>query len=133
VAQKRVVACFLEDVQGAGRYDGTHLRDSADFAAARASAGMVGVAADSRHAALEAAEAGADYVALKDAELVAWWAELMEIPCTAEGAQTVDEAVALARLGADFVSVEAIVWTHRDGPKAAIAVLNAAIAAAGPG
>ncbi len=133
VAQGRDVACFLEDAHGAGRYDGIHLTDAAGFAEARASAGMVGVAADSRHDALEAAEAGADYVALSGAELVAWWAELMEVPCAAEGATTLDEAVELAKQGADFVSLGSAIWNHPDGPKTAVEALNAAIAATRPG
>lgn len=59
-------------------------------------------------------EAGADYIAFgrlssaeeareKQLELIAWWAELFEVPCVALGSSTVDEAVTLARSGADFV------------------------------
>ncbi|MFT3987746.1 thiamine phosphate synthase [Aestuariivirga sp.] len=53
--------------------------------------GIVGAfAGESRHAAMEATEAGADYVALSQAAapvggepLVKWWVEFFEIPCVA--------------------------------------------------
>ena len=73
----------------------------------------------SRHDAMTIAEAGADYVAfgapahLKDKdkglhrrdELVAWWAEIFQVPCVAFDVETAEEAEALARSGAGFVAV----------------------------
>lgn len=68
---------------------------------------------DSRHAAMEAGEAGADYIlfgAADDADfartcdLVGWWAELFEVPC-AGLAGSLDDVVALAEAGADFVAL----------------------------
>jgi thiamine-phosphate pyrophosphorylase len=73
----------------------------------------------SRHDAMTLAEAGADYVAfgapahLKDRdkarmrrnELIAWWAEIFQLPCVAFDVETAEEARALAERGTDFVAV----------------------------
>lgn len=82
--------------------------------------GVVGVDAGiSRHDAMTLAEAGADYVAfgapahLKDRdkargrreELIAWWAEIFEVPCIAFDVETPQEAAQLRQAGADFVGV----------------------------
>ncbi|MFZ4807540.1 MAG: thiamine phosphate synthase [Hyphomicrobiaceae bacterium] len=80
---------------------------------------IVGVeAGGSRHAAMAAGEAGADYIgfdvsadgagteaAAGRVDMVAWWAEIFEVPCVAFGVADVATAVALADAGADFVSV----------------------------
>jgi len=52
----------------------------------------------------------------------------MEVPCVAIGGITVDNAREVARAGADFVAVCAGVWSHADGPAAAVKALNAEIA-----
>ena len=105
---------------------------------------MVGVTChDSRHLGMEAAEAGADYVAFgaffptttKDAptraepEVLSIWQETMQIPCVAIGGITVDNCAGLAAAGADFLAVSAGVWTYPEGPAAAVRALNAQIAA----
>jgi len=72
-----------------------------------------------RHDAMLASEWGADYVMLGEpdetgrrppfeavVELVAWWAELFEIPCVGY-AQTVEELDELCAAGADFIAAEA--------------------------
>jgi thiamine-phosphate pyrophosphorylase len=102
--------------------------------------GIVGVTChDSRHLALEAAEAGADYVAFgaffptrtkdpktrADIELLRWWSEVTIIPCVAIGGITVQNAPALIDAGADFVAVSAGVWEYPDGPEAAVKAFNA--------
>ena len=104
---------------------------------------MVGVTChDSRHLAMEAAEAGADYVAFgaffptdtKDAptradpEILSIWQETMETPCVAIGGITIDNARGLAAAGADFLAVSAGVWRHAGGPAAAVEALNREIA-----
>jgi thiamine-phosphate pyrophosphorylase len=105
---------------------------------------MVGVTChDSRHLAMEAAEAGADYVAFgaffptatkepktrAELEILTIWQESMQTPCVAIGGITADNARLVAAAGADFVAVSAGVWGHPEGPAAAVKALNAAIAA----
>ncbi len=126
--------------------DGVHIgQGDAPYAEARAALGKdktIGVTCHaSKHLAMEAAEAGADYVAFgaffptqtKDApiradlDLLSWWQEAMEIACVAIGGITVDRAEALARAGADFIAVSAGVWRHADGPAAAVAAFNQAL------
>ena len=133
----------LADVLGC---DGVHVGQSdASCKDARKRMGpdrIVGVTChDSRHLAMEASEAGADYVAFgaffdtatKDAstraepDLLTIWQETMQIPCVAIGGITVERAPALARAGADFIAVSAGVWAHPEGPKAAVAAFNAAL------
>ncbi len=107
--------------------DGVHLGATKDaLGADRNARGALGESAIvgvdpglSRHDAMTVAEAGADYVAfgapahLKDAdkgrarrnELIAWWGEIFQLPCVAFDVETVAEAEALARNGADFVAI----------------------------
>ena len=98
---------------------------------------------DSRHLGMEAAEGGADYVAFgafyptttKDSgyrpepDILSIWQETMQIPCVAIGGINADNAGVLAKAGADFVAVVSYVWTHDEGPGAAVKALNAAIRA----
>ena len=128
--------------------DGVHIgQDDAPYAEARRLVGrdrIVGVTChDSRHLAMEAAEAGADYVAFgaffptttKDAktradpEILEIWQETMLIPCVAIGGITPNNCRALVMAGADFIAASGAVWTHPDGPGAAVAAFNAEIAA----
>jgi thiamine-phosphate pyrophosphorylase len=88
---------------------------------------------DTRHDAMLAAEAGADYVMFGEpdtagrrpafdsiAERVAWWAELFEIPCVGFAA-SLDEVEPLAAAGADFVAVGDWIFGDARGCSAAIA------------
>jgi thiamine-phosphate pyrophosphorylase len=149
VAQARDVAVIMNDRPGlADRTgcDGVHIgQQDASFAEARRIMGrdrIVGVTChDSRHLAMEAAEAGADYVAFgaffdtatkaapvrADPELLTIWQETMQTPCVAIGGITVDNAAGLAAAGADFLAASAGVWSHPAGPAAAVAALNAEI------
>ena len=123
--------------------DGVHVgQEDASYAQARAALGpdrIVGVTChDSRHLAMEAGEAGADYVAFgaffstatkdpkskADLELLQWWAEAMVVPVVAIGGITVKNAPALIAAGADFLAVSAGVWEHPDGPEAAVKAFN---------
>jgi len=84
-----------------------------------------------RHLAMEVAEAGADYVgfdlATSDAvEVIAWWGEMMTVPCVAFGRMDSTRAGALARSGADFVAPEPELWSGVD-PAGDLAALQAAI------
>ncbi|MBI1682184.1 thiamine phosphate synthase [Caulobacter hibisci] len=150
IARAHDVALILNDRPDlAARLDcdGVHVgQGDTPYATARKLMGkdrMVGVTChDSRHLAMEAAEAGADYVAFgaffptttKDAPIVAEpdilsiWQETMEAPCVAIGGITAANAAGLAASGADFLAVSGGVWAHPEGPDAAVAALNAAIA-----
>ena len=94
--------------------------------------GIVGVTChDSRHLAMEAADAGADYVAFgaffptqtkepktqADIELLRWWSEMMVVPCVAIGGITVDNAPPLIEAGADFLAVSSGCGNMRTGRK----------------
>jgi len=150
VARARDVAVILNDrpdlVARLG-CDGVHVgQDDASYEEARRAVGpdrMVGVTChDSRHLAMEAAEAGADYVAFgaffptatkqaatrAEPEILSIWQEVMATPCVAIGGITTDNAAGLAAAGADFLAVSAGVWRHAQGPAAAVRALNAAIA-----
>lgn len=79
---------------------------------------------DSRHLAMEAGEAGADYVAFgafyptstketthrPDPSILAWWGALFEIPSVAIGGITPANATPLVAAGADFLAVSNAVW-----------------------
>src|ERR1700761_4650000 len=123
--------------------DGVHVgQEDASYAEARRLLpnGIVGVTChDSRHLAMEAGEAGADYVAFgaffptqtkepktkADIELLRWWSEVMVVPCVAIGGITVANARALVSAGADFLAVSAGVWEHPEGPQEAVRQFNA--------
>ena len=78
----------------------------------------------SRHLAMEAGEAGADYVAFgaffpsatkasdhrPETDIIEWWSGLFEIPCVAIGGITPDNCRALVEAGADFLAVSHAVW-----------------------
>ena len=151
IAQARGVAVILNDRPDLAAKlgcDGVHVGQSdTPYAQARkimGPAAMIGVTChDSRHLAMEAAEAGADYVAFgaffptatKDAttqaepEILTIWQEAMETPCVAIGGITAANARGLATAGADFLAVSAGVWAHADGPAAAVKAIEAEIAA----
>ncbi|HEV2530260.1 thiamine phosphate synthase [Phenylobacterium sp.] len=150
IAQARGVAVILNDRPDLAAKlgcDGVHIgQDDAPYAEARRLMGKdrtVGVTChDSRHLAMEAAEQGADYVAFgaffptatKDAighpepEILTIWQQIMQVPCVAIGGISADNAAGLAAAGADFLAVSAGVWSHGEGPAAAVRALNAAIA-----
>ena len=109
--------------------DGVHLgQDDGDPRDAREALGpnaQIGITCHgSRHLAMEAGEAGADYVAFgafyptntKDvihhAEpvLLSWWSTMFEIPCVAIGGITPANAAPLVAAGADFLAVSHAVW-----------------------
>jgi thiamine-phosphate pyrophosphorylase len=131
--------------------DGVHIGQSdATYDEARRLMGedrIVGVTChNSRHLAIAAAEAGADYVAfgaffpsatkaataVADLALLRWWADLMTVPCVAIGGITPENCAPLVEAGADFLAVSAGVWEHAAGPAAAVAAFTRAIADALP-
>ncbi len=142
IARARGVAVILNDRPDLARRlgcDGVHVgQDDASVAEARRIMGrdaMIGATChDSRHLAMEAAEAGADYVAFgaffptdtkatthqPGPEILSIWQETMEVPCVAIGGITVENAPGLIEAGADFLAVSAGVWNHPDGPAEAV-------------
>jgi thiamine-phosphate pyrophosphorylase len=150
VARARGVAVILNDrpdLAARSGCDGVHIGQSdGSLAEARRLMGsdaMIGVTChDSRELAMDAAEAGADYVAFgaffptttketahrPDPEILGIWQETVEIPCVAIGGITPDNAGGLARAGADFVAVSSAVWTHPEGPAAAVRAFDQALA-----
>jgi thiamine-phosphate pyrophosphorylase len=119
--------------------DGVHLGqsdgDPRDARALLGPAAQIGVTChDSRHLAMEAGEAGADYVAFgaffptstketshrPDPSILAWWSRLFEMPSVAIGGITPDNAGVLIEAGADFLAVCGSVWGHPEGPAAAV-------------
>lgn len=109
--------------------DGVHLgQGDGDVKEAREELGreaQIGVTCHaSRHLAMDAGEAGADYVAFgaffpsttKDTahhaelELLGFWAGLFEIPCVAIGGITPANCAPLVAAGADFLAVSGAVW-----------------------
>ena len=129
-AQSAGVAALIRDdvslVQMLGA-DGVHVSAQTGIAAAHAAAreglgasAIIGVDPGiSRHDAMSAAEDGADYIAFgaprqlgnrdkgraRRNALVAWWAEIFEVPCVAFDVESAPEAHELKRAGADFVAV----------------------------
>jgi thiamine-phosphate pyrophosphorylase len=150
VAHKRETAVILNDRPDLAQRlgcDGVHVgQEDAPMREARRIMGpqaMIGVTChDSRHLAMEAAEAGADYVAFgaffptatKDApircelDVLTIWQETMQTPCIAIGGITPENCRPLVQAGADFLAVSAAVWSHPQGPGAAVKAFLAAVA-----
>ena len=151
ICRERDVAFIVNDDMALAKRlgaDGVHLgQEDGDPRAARALLGpaaQIGVSVhDSRHLAMEAGEAGADYVAFgaffptatketrhrPDPSILSWWSTLFEIPCVAIGGITPDNGRALVEAGADFLAVCSAVWNHAEGPAAAVEAFQAVLRA----
>ena len=122
--------------------DGVHLgQGDGDIREARAllgpSAQIGKTCHDSRHLAMEAGEAGADYVAFgafyptatkpsdyrPEPSILTWWSTLFEIPCVAIGGITAENARPLVEAGADFLAVCQGIWS-KDDPAEAVRVFE---------
>ncbi|HEX8063661.1 MAG TPA: thiamine phosphate synthase [Allosphingosinicella sp.] len=143
ICEGREVAFIVNDDMGLAKRigaDGVHLGQSdGDPREARALLGVsaqIGVTChDSRHLAMEAGDAGVDYVAFgaffptatketahrPDPAILSWWSRLFEIPCVAIGGITPRNGAMLIEAGADFLAVSGAVWGHEQGPEAAVA------------
>lgn len=121
--------------------DGVHLTDPHGVRAARKALGgdgIVGVhCGASRHDGLVAGEAGADYVAFGPVgetslgngarvpgDLLAWWAQMIEVPLVAEGALTEADLSGLAP-HADFVALGPEIWSEADPAAALVRLVDA--------
>lgn len=126
--------------------DGAHLgQKDTPYAQARQLLGndaILGVTChDSRDLAVEAAFAGADYVAFgafhptptkethhrPDPEILEWWRQTTTVPCVAIGGITLENCAPLVTAGADFLAVLRAVWDHEGGPGKAVQAFNRAI------
>jgi thiamine-phosphate pyrophosphorylase len=108
-----------------GQGDGT-VREAREALGREAQIGVTCHA--SRHLAMEAGDAGADYVAFgsffpsetkasehrPELELLVWWQGLMEIPCVAIGGITPGNCAPLVEAGADFLAVSGAVWNGEE-------------------
>jgi thiamine-phosphate pyrophosphorylase len=146
ICEAHEVAFIVNDDMGLAKRlgaDGVHLgQGDGDPREARALLGpsaQIGVTChDSRHLAMEAGEAGADYVAFgaffptstkqtmhrPEPSILGWWSALFELPCVAIGGITPENGRALVDAGADFLAVCSSVWDHPEGPGAAVAAFQ---------
>ena len=147
VVQRRDIALLLDgraDMVGKVGADGAHLTGIEAFTAALPSlkpdriAGAGGLR--SRHDAMLAGEAGADYVMFGDpdrrggrppleaiTERLTWWSDLVEISCVGY-AESRDEIAPLARAGADFIALGEWLWMQDEKPAAAVTAATALLA-----
>ena len=153
IAQSRGVAFLLNDrpdLAVATGCDGAHVGQTDTPApSARKLLGdlTLGVTChDSRDLAMQAGDDGADYVAfgaffptttknapaIADPDIIAWWSDLMELPCVAIGGITAENCAPLVTAGADFLAVVGAVWAHAEGAAGGVRALNAAIRSAPP-
>ena len=151
IAQARDVAFIMNDRPDLAAEldcDGVHIgEEDASYEEARTLLGpdrIVGVTCgDSRHRALVAAEAGADYVAFgaffpsatklaakyrATPELLRDWSEATVVPCCAIGGITPQNCGPLVEASADFLAVIGAVWSHPGGPREAVREFNTVFA-----
>ena len=90
-AQAIGIAVLIEghwDLAKKVKADGVMIERLEDYAPARAllgGAAIVGASSASRHAAMELADAGADFIFFADPRLAAWWSEVSVVPCVGGG------------------------------------------------
>jgi thiamine-phosphate pyrophosphorylase len=144
IAQKRGAACLIEnDAQLAvhADADGIHTETLGEplleALAALQPSRIVGASGlSSRDEAMEAGEAGVDYLMFGGpdcgvphggiVERVAWWSEIFNVPCIGY-AHDLPSIAELVKVGADFVSLCDCVWNDPRGPAAAVAEAYAAL------
>src|SRR5271169_2033974 len=148
IVQPREIALLLDghpEIVARAGADGAHLAGIEALNAALATlkperiAGAGGLA--SRDDAMLAGEVGADYAMFGEPdragrrppldavlERIEWWAKLFQPPCIGYAAH-LDEVAPLAQAGADFVALGEWVWTHAQGPAAAVAAAAGELAA----
>ena len=154
IAHAHEVAFILNDRVDIARemgVDGVHLgQEDMALAEARKILGdnkAIGISChDSSHLAMEAGEAGADYVAFgayhpttskepaqlakygtPKPDLLPWWSTHTTVPSVAIGGLTPENCGELVTQGADFIAAITAVWSHPQGAAAAVKAFNAAI------
>jgi thiamine-phosphate pyrophosphorylase len=139
VAQQSGAALLLEGhpklVAGVGA-DGAHISGIEAFQSAVSllkPQRIAGVGAlTTRHDAMTAGEAGADFVMFGEPDAagrrpafdtivdrVAWWAEIFQVPCVGYAAN-INEVEKFARAGADFIAVGDALWNATEEPMAIV-------------
>jgi thiamine-phosphate pyrophosphorylase len=133
-------AIVLDDTRLAGhvKADGVHISTGVEDLRLAAKSfqprSIVGAGnLTSRHAAMEAGEAGADYVFFgrphgdthpgphpKALELAEWWSEVTSIPAVVMGGHSIDSLPSATETGASFIALHNAVWSHASGPCAAV-------------
>ncbi|MBO6946931.1 MAG: thiamine phosphate synthase [Rhodospirillales bacterium] len=127
------------DIAHATGADGVHVgQQDASYGEARTLLGpdaIIGVTCHaSRDLAIEAGDAGADYVAFgaffpsqsKEAkhhattEILEFWSQMTIIPCVAIGGITAENCRPLVDAGANYLAVIGSIWNHPDGPDAGV-------------
>ncbi|MCG8447626.1 MAG: thiamine phosphate synthase [Hyphomicrobiales bacterium] len=142
IAQEAGAAALIAqtDSLGPSPFDGLHMEGDANAIVTFRNhypdhiIGYGGAA--TRHEAMVAGEAGADYVAFgrlqkiaaplplpQRLELVSWWSNIFEVPCIAF-AENLEAAEAIAAAGADFIAVGDWIWNHEGGATEAVKALN---------
>lgn len=128
----------LANVAVRGGADGAHLsganppqvRELRERLKAERAIGVSGIR--TKDDAMSLGEAGVDYLLFGEprrdgslpslesvAERAAWWAEIFETPCVAY-APSIEAVETLAATQAEFIALGDAVWTHADGPAAAV-------------
>ena len=140
IVQQKDVALVLDghpEIVARGGADGAHLSGVETFIAALEGLKPARIAGcgdlHTRHDAMLAGERGADYVLFGEpdahgrrpafeaiVERIAWWAEILEIPCVGFAGSR-DEIAPLVAAGADFIAVGDFIWADARGPAAALA------------
>ena len=132
ICSDRNIAFIVNDNVSLAKHlnaDGVHLGQSdVSVQEARKALGresQIGVTChDSKHLAMEAGEAGANYVAFgaffasktketnhrPEVSLIEWWTKAFEIPCVAIGGISPENCSPLISAGVDFLAVSASVW-----------------------
>jgi len=150
ICSDRDVAFIVNDSIALARRigaDGVHLgQQDGDVREARERLGreaQIGVTChNSRHLAMEAGEAGADYVAfgafypsttkavdhVAELDTLQKWSLVTEVPCVAIGGITPDNAKPIIDAGADFIAVSSAIWNHPEGAAEAVKQFNALLA-----
>jgi thiamine-phosphate pyrophosphorylase len=149
IVQKRDVAFIVNDRVDLAREvdaDGVHLGlHDMRISDARKLLGpdkIIGASClDSKHLAMTAAEAGADYVSfgpffttrspyyprekyapkyMVSPNILTWWSSIMEVPCVAAGGIKPSNCHDLVKSGADFICASTSIWDYPGGGAAAI-------------
>lgn len=145
IQEAGAAAIIVDDTQIAGRTraDGVHLtlgnvEALADAIEAHAPKLIVGGSGfETRHIALEAGEAMPDYLMFgrlgqdaaemphpKTLSMAEWWAAMVELPCIALGARTLESVEQIVATGAEFIGLSSFVFEKEGEEGERVAEVN---------